>query len=79
MSSRWLAPRFQQGHGNGEALLLEPIMKVEIESPDEFAGTLMGDSAAAVAACQGTDSKGRTTIINAQVPCRDSLMDLLIP
>jgi elongation factor G len=53
--------------------LLEPIMKVEIEAPDEFAGTLMGDLSSRRGRVQGTDSKGRTTVINAQVPMAEML------
>ena len=53
--------------------LLEPIMKVEIEAPDEFAGTLMGDLSSRRGRVQGTDSKGRTTLINAQVPMAEML------
>jgi elongation factor G len=53
--------------------LLEPIMKVEIEAPDEFAGTLMGDLSSRRGRVQGTNSKGRTTIINAQVPMAEML------
>jgi elongation factor G len=53
--------------------LLEPIMKVEIEAPDEFAGTLMGDLSSRRGRVQGTDSKGRTTLINASVPMAEML------
>jgi elongation factor G len=53
--------------------LLEPVMKVEIEAPDEFAGTLMGDLSGRRGRVQGTDSKGRTTVINAQVPMAEML------
>jgi elongation factor G len=35
---------FRKAMETAKPCLLEPIMKVEIESPDEFAGTLMGDA-----------------------------------
>ncbi|MGA7244930.1 MAG: elongation factor G [Terracidiphilus sp.] len=53
--------------------LLEPIMKVEIEAPDEFAGTLMGDLNSRRGRVQGMESKGRTTLINAEVPMAEML------
>jgi len=53
--------------------LLEPIMKVEIEAPDEFAGTLMGDLNSRRGRVQGMESKGRTTIISAEVPMAEML------
>jgi elongation factor G len=53
--------------------LLEPIMKVEIEAPDEFAGTLMGDLNSRRGRVAGMESKGRTTVINAQVPMSEML------
>jgi elongation factor G len=53
--------------------LIEPVMKVEIEAPDEFAGTLMGDLSSRRGRVQGTNSKGRTTIINAEVPMAEML------
>jgi elongation factor G len=53
--------------------LLEPIMKVEIEAPDEFAGTLMGDLNSRRGRVQGMESKGRTTVINAEVPMSEML------
>jgi elongation factor G len=53
--------------------LLEPVMKVEIEAPDEFAGTLMGDLNSRRGRVQGMESKGRTTIINAEVPMAEML------
>ncbi|MFY9853695.1 MAG: elongation factor G, partial [Terracidiphilus sp.] len=64
---------FRKGMETAKPCLLEPIMKVEIESPDEFAGTLMGDLSSRRGRVQGTDSKGRTTIINAQVPMSEML------
>jgi elongation factor G len=53
--------------------LLEPVMKVEIEAPDEFAGTLMGDLNSRRGRVQGMESKGRTTVINAEVPMAEML------
>ncbi len=53
--------------------LLEPVMKVEIEAPDEFAGTLMGDLNGRRGRVQGMESKGRTTVINAEVPMAEML------
>ena len=53
--------------------LLEPIMKVAIEAPDEFAGTLMGDLNSRRGRVQGMDTKGRTTVINAEVPMAEML------
>jgi elongation factor G len=53
--------------------LLEPVMKVEIEAPDEFAGTLMGDLNGRRGRVGGMESKGRTTVINAQVPMAEML------
>ncbi len=64
---------FRKGMETAKPCLLEPIMKVEIEAPDEFAGTLMGDLSSRRGRVQGTNSKGRTTIINAEVPMAEIL------
>lgn len=53
--------------------LLEPIMKVEIEAPEEFAGALMGDLNGRRGRVQGMESRGRTTIVNAEVPMSEML------
>ncbi|MGA2086584.1 MAG: elongation factor G [Terracidiphilus sp.] len=64
---------FRKAMETAKPCLLEPIMKVEIEAPDEFAGTLMGDLSSRRGRVQGTNSKGRTTLINAQVPMAEML------
>ena len=64
---------FKKAMEAAKPCLLEPIMKVVIESPDEFAGTLMGDLSGRRGRVQGADSKGRTTVINAQVPMAEML------
>ena len=53
--------------------LLEPIMKVEIEAPDEFAGAVMGDLNSRRGRVQGMDSAGAGTIVHAQVPLAEML------
>lgn len=53
--------------------LLEPIMRVVIEAPEEFAGALMGDLNARRGRVGGMDSKGKSTVINAQVPMAEML------
>ena len=53
--------------------LLEPIMSVEIEAPQEFAGALMGDLNQRRGRVQGMDSHGATNIIHAEVPMSEML------
>jgi elongation factor G len=64
---------FRKAMESCKPCLLEPIMKVEIEAPDEFAGTLMGDLNSRRGRVQGMESKGRTTVINAEVPMAEML------
>ncbi|MGO9338850.1 MAG: elongation factor G [Terracidiphilus sp.] len=64
---------FRKCMESAKPCLLEPIMKVEIEAPDEFAGALMGDLNGRRGRVAGMESKGRTTVINAQVPMAEML------
>ncbi|HEY1806368.1 MAG TPA: elongation factor G [Terracidiphilus sp.] len=64
---------FRNGMEQAKPCLLEPVMKVEIEAPDEFAGTLMGDLNSRRGRVGGMETKGRTTVINAQVPMAEML------
>jgi len=48
--------------------LLEPIMKVEVTTPDEFMGDIIGDLGAKRAQIQGTTKRGAVTVIVALVP-----------
>jgi elongation factor G len=64
---------FRNGMEQCKPCLLEPIMKVEIEAPDEFAGTLMGDLNSRRGRVQGMESKGRTTVIKSEVPMAEML------
>lgn len=48
--------------------LLEPIMKVEITTPSEYLGEVMGDISSKRAQIGGTEERGNATIVIAQVP-----------
>ena len=64
---------FKKAMEQAKPCLLEPIMKVAVEAPDDFAGTLMGDLNGRRGRVQGMETKGRTTIINAEVPMSEML------
>jgi elongation factor G len=49
-------------------ILLEPIMKVEVTTPDEYQGDLLGDVNRRRGVINGIDAKAGQTILNAQVP-----------
>ena len=49
-------------------ILLEPIMKVEVTTPDEYQGDLLGDINRRRGTIIGIDTKGGQTILNAHVP-----------
>jgi elongation factor G len=53
--------------------LLEPVMRVEIEAPEECAGTLMGDLNQRRGRVQGMDSRGSSTVVRAEVPMAEML------
>jgi len=53
--------------------LLEPVMRVEIEAPDDFAGALIADLNSRRGRVQGMDSAGSGTIIRAEVPMAEML------
>jgi len=53
--------------------LLEPIMKVEVQAPVEFAGDLMGDMNGRRGRISGMDTKGGTQIVRAMVPMSEML------
>jgi len=48
--------------------LLEPIMFVEVTTPSEFMGDIIGDLSAKRAQILGTEERGNATIIKAEVP-----------
>ena len=51
-----------------EIALLEPIMKVEVTTPSEFMGDVIGDLSAKRSQIMGTEERGKATIILAMVP-----------
>src|SRR5688500_5131056 len=48
--------------------LLEPIMKVEVVTPEEFMGDVIGDLNSRRGQIQGTDSRGNAEVVEAVVP-----------
>ncbi|MBU0990935.1 MAG: elongation factor G [Proteobacteria bacterium] len=55
-------------------ILLEPIMKLTIITPDDYMGDIMGDMNSRRGRVLGMDSEGRMQIIKAQVPLSEILM-----
>jgi len=54
-------------------VLLEPLMRVEIEAPEAFTGVLMGDLTGRRGRVQGMGSGRGTTVIRAEVPMAEML------
>ena len=59
---------FQAAAKQAQLTLLEPIMKVEVTTPDEFMGTIIGDLSAKRSQILGTEKRGHITVILATVP-----------
>jgi elongation factor G len=53
--------------------LLEPVMKVEISVPEEYAGAVMGDLSSRRGRPQGMEQRGSMQIIKAEVPLSEML------
>jgi elongation factor G len=52
----------------GNSVLLEPIMKVEVVTPEEYTGSVIGDLNSRRGQIQGQDMRGNAVVINAMVP-----------
>jgi elongation factor G len=59
---------FRELKEKGDPRLLEPIMKVEVVSPEEYVGSVIGDLNSRRGMIQGQDMRGNATVINAMVP-----------
>lgn len=59
---------FQQAAKTAGLSLLEPIMKVEVTTPEEFMGDIIGDLSSKRAQIQDTITRGKTRIIRSLVP-----------
>ncbi len=59
---------FKEAMQKGDACLLEPIMKVEIEVPDQYLGDILGDVSRRRGTIQGTTMHGSAQVIRAEIP-----------
>ncbi|MFT4179925.1 MAG: elongation factor G, partial [Thermomonas sp.] len=59
---------FKEGFRKANPVLLEPIMKVEIVSPEDYLGDVMGDVSRRRGVLQGQDDSPSGKIINAMIP-----------
>ena len=58
----------KDGLAKAKSVLLEPIMKVEIVTPDDYFGDLMGNVTARRGIIQGTDDRNGVKVIDAHIP-----------
>ena len=59
---------FKQAVNRAAPCLLEPIMKVEVETPTEYQGPIVGDLSSRRGVIQSLDSGDELTVVNATVP-----------
>ncbi len=59
---------FQEAAKKADPVLLEPIMKVSVEVPDEYLGTVMGNLTSRRGMLTGTESNLGIQIVSAEVP-----------
>jgi elongation factor G len=59
---------FQEGARRASPVLLEPIMRVEVVTPDEYTGAVSGDLSSRRGHLEGQVARGGTQIITAMVP-----------
>jgi len=59
---------FREGAQKAGAQLLEPIMKVEVVTPEEYVGSVIGDLNSRRGQIQGQETRGVAVVVNAMVP-----------
>jgi elongation factor G len=59
---------FREGAQKAGPKLLEPVMKVEVVTPEDYMGDIIGDLNSRRGQIQGTEARGVATVVNAFVP-----------
>ncbi len=59
---------FKEGARKARPVLLEPVMDLEVVTPEDFVGEVMGELNARRGRVTGMESRGSTQIVHAQVP-----------
>ena len=62
------ADAFRQALEQSQAVLLEPIMDLEVNVPDDFVGEITGDLMQRRAQIRSTNMRGKNTVVSADVP-----------
>jgi elongation factor G len=65
------ADAFEKGLEEGGKVLLEPIMKLDIMTPEEYLGDFVGDLQQRRATIAKTDQRGKMTTIEAHAPLKE--------
>ncbi len=61
----------RQALREGKSVLLEPIMKVEVVTPEDYTGSVIGDLNSRRGQIQGQDRRGNANVVNAMVPLQN--------
>ncbi|HEV3220872.1 MAG TPA: elongation factor G [Candidatus Acidoferrales bacterium] len=64
---------FKEGMTQAKPALLEPIMNVEVAAPDQYSGDIMGDLSSRRGRISGSEVRGSTVVVKAQVPFSEML------
>ena len=59
---------FKKAAEMARPVLLEPIMAVEVVTPDEYMGDVMGDLSSRRGRIEGMEARGNTQVVRSQVP-----------
>ena len=59
---------FRKAAESAKPVLLEPIMAVEVVTPEEYMGDVMGDLSSRRGRIEGMEARGNTQVVRAQIP-----------
>jgi elongation factor G len=62
---------FKEAARKAGAVILEPIMAVEVVTPEEYMGDVIGDLSSRRGRVEGMESRGNAQVVRAQVPLSD--------
>jgi elongation factor G len=64
---------FKEAMKSAKPSLLEPVMNVEVYAPDQYSGDIMGDLSSRRGRISGSEARGASVIVKAQVPLAEML------